>query len=867
MTTSKKRSAILSDLWTTTDALSFDDYLNALNNILETAATPLTVGVFGPWGSGKTSLLRMLEKNIRDKGLASCRAVWFTAWKYDRSEALWRAFILRVIDGLYPKEKGARIPLEKLPDKDQQEGVQYLDRLAKSLYQDVAWQEKGGWSLDLGELGAQAAKLPAWLVFHLAGQGELATLFNINVDVAKALEREVQSFQMTQLASMEQFENEFETAVDLILGEDGRLVVFVDDLDRCLPEKAIEVLEAIKLFLNVRKTVFVLGMDCEVIRRGIESHYGIYFQKEAQERGELPINGDVYLQKLIQLPFNLPPMDVDSTEEFICELEKDAPAESCLDAVTRKAFAIGVLPNPRQIKRALNVFTLLKTIAANQEESQEPKPEPLSLPLLAKTVLIQSQWPEFYTLWRQYPTLVITLEQEFARLMPTEEEIFLGPRRAKPQPQVVELGTADPKDEPTITGGLLDPFLKEARKYTRLALLLAYPEKVEPGQPHAKFTGLSLGQLRRYLGLAGAVEAQAEDVQTAVPGDLLEELLSGDVGKIREAAARLQEQDKEGGLVSGMQERLAGALQDPAQPTRTRVSAGNGLAEIGDPRFDPEAFYLPKDEMLGFVEVPAGSFLMGTSEEDAQTLLREGVSKEWVEDQQPQHEIALPAFYIAKYPVTVAQYREFIVRSGYKGKGAESFEGLINHPIVNVTWHDAMAYCLWLDETLKAWHRMPERLSRLFQQGWQMTLPSEVQWEKAARGGDGRVYSWGNTFDADKANVRETGVGGTSAVGAFPAGVSPFGAFDMLGNVWEWTTTLYGERDIKRNEYKSVYRYPYTPDDGRERLDAPDEFTRGLRGSSFGPELARCATRRRRGPDHWSNSLGFRVVVSPPRKP
>ena len=106
MANDAKRAAYLTDYWTLRDDLRFSDFCPALRDILTEAPTPLTVGIFGPWGSGKTSLLRMLKGEIDAEGLRSVRTMWFTAWKYDRHEALWRAFILRALNGLYPRVPG-----------------------------------------------------------------------------------------------------------------------------------------------------------------------------------------------------------------------------------------------------------------------------------------------------------------------------------------------------------------------------------------------------------------------------------------------------------------------------------------------------------------------------------------------------------------------------------------------------------------------------------------------------------------------------------------------------------------------------------------------------------------------------------------
>jgi formylglycine-generating enzyme required for sulfatase activity len=298
-------------------------------------------------------------------------------------------------------------------------------------------------------------------------------------------------------------------------------------------------------------------------------------------------------------------------------------------------------------------------------------------------------------------------------------------------------------------------------------------------------------------------------------------------------------------LVKNNLEYLIGSRNMPAIE---RVLAGNILARLGDPRFDPDAWYLPRDGNLGFIEIPAGRFLMGSDPEKDEMAYG---------DEYPQHTIELTKFFISKWPVTVGQYQTFVKLSGYTMRDNDAVRGVANHPVVLVTWHDAMSYCKWLTSELCKWNGNTPVVDLINKEGWVVTLPSEAQWEKAARGTDGRIYPWGDEFDKNKCNMGETGIAGPSSLGCFPSGASPYGVEDMSGNVWEWTRSKWVERG-----------YPY-PVEGKaliEREDIKDtDARRVLRGGSFfnNTQNVRCAFRNYGYPDLWLNGYGFRVVVCP----
>jgi formylglycine-generating enzyme required for sulfatase activity len=286
-------------------------------------------------------------------------------------------------------------------------------------------------------------------------------------------------------------------------------------------------------------------------------------------------------------------------------------------------------------------------------------------------------------------------------------------------------------------------------------------------------------------------------------------------------------------------------------PTPRLLRAGDVLAHLGDPRFRPDCLQLPDDPLLGFIDIPAGSFLMGsdaTRDEHAKS------------DEQPQHEVSLPRFLIARYPTTVAQFQVFVESTGFTPGDERSLRGLSNHPVRYVTWYDALTYCEWLTETLKNSPFSPKPLADLLKdESWHIILPSEAEVERATRSLDGRIYPWGDEFDSTKANTTETGISNTSSVGCFRKGASPDGLLDVCGNVWEWTRSLWGE-DTKKSEFS----YPYQPGSGRENLHAPQEILRVMRGGSFNDRLwsARCACRFKNTPGFSFKSLGFRVAMT-----
>ena len=237
------------------------------------------------------------------------------------------------------------------------------------------------------------------------------------------------------------------------------------------------------------------------------------------------------------------------------------------------------------------------------------------------------------------------------------------------------------------------------------------------------------------------------------------------------------------------------------------------------------------------VYIPAGEFTMGS---------KPGVGEY---DEQPEHKVDLDGYWIYQTEVTVAQYRQFCQATGRSMPNAPPWGWKEDHPIVNVTWDDATAYAKWAGAA----------------------LPTEAQWEKVARGTDGRVYPWGNTWPpppgvgnfADETAKRtytdwpivfgyDDGYTQAAPVGRFPAGASPYGALDMAGNVWEWCADWYG---------------PYTAAPAKNPTGPADGSYRVLRGGSWYYYIAtdfRCADRNWYNPSYGNYYYGFRCIVLSP---
>jgi formylglycine-generating enzyme required for sulfatase activity len=231
-----------------------------------------------------------------------------------------------------------------------------------------------------------------------------------------------------------------------------------------------------------------------------------------------------------------------------------------------------------------------------------------------------------------------------------------------------------------------------------------------------------------------------------------------------------------------------------------------------------------------WITIPEGPFPMGTDLKDDPDA--------W-DVESPEHSVHLSRFSIARVEVTNAQYKVFIDQINgdpppYWENG-EIPENKEHHPVVGVNWYDALKFCDWAG----------------------VRLPNEAEWEKAARSVDRRRYPWGSQPPDKRACNYDMNVGDTTSVIEYPKGASPYGVLDMVGNVWEWTSTLWGLETSK-----PLFPYPFNLGDGRQNLNADETYYRVLRGGAYDryAKYIRATYRRRLSPMRKYSVVGFRVA-------
>lgn len=650
------------------DDFGFCAYAEALSRLAWAGDSPLTTGVFGPAGCGKTSLLHLIAASLAEQAATASHHIltlWFDVTQHTHTgSALPRALLLQTLAALKSLD---------LRPEDAQQLADWEARLtvANTIPDTLA--------------GAFPATFARWIDNYVTAHG-------------------------------------------------GRLVLFIDGLDACPPECALEVLEAAQRFLDVPGSLCFLAADRDRLAASLNGRYGGLRAEAA------------HLERLVQTTFTLPPLSANHIDGFLARLAPDLPAEA------RSVLAVGLPSNPRRIKQGLNALRLRQALtqpAMGATEELDPT-------LLAKIVILQERYPELCAVLVEHPCLL--------------QELELRMRGPEVKPDRVTLSGTEPLP-PVIARYAADPLLIHVLGATDCI--------------SASFSHLAPHELRACLGPG----TDTHDPDRQVWNDLL----SGNIARLRAAVeiARQCHPSYSRALIRFMRR------EHPASIAQ-RLSAGLALGHLDDPRDFTET-----------VTIPAGEFPYGAAKQSCD----------------------LPDYRIGRYLVTQAQYAEFLQAHpeipvpyvdedwarvyNWDPEQRSYPAGRSNQPVVLVTWEEALAYCTWMGGR----------------------LPTQEEWERAARGIDGRSYPWGETFTPTHANTRESGLGGPTPVGIFVEGESPNGALDMAGNVWEWTTSDY------------------------------DQYTKILRGGAwnFPADSARTFVTERSRPHNRSHAIGFRVVF--PAKP
>jgi len=435
----------LIDRPTTDDLLKFKRFANPVADIISGVADDsiqLTIGVYGEWGSGKTSFLRMVAARLREKEIYP---VWFDAWKYEKEDNLWSALLQIILNQASKHGRWYRRIWVKFKIWT------YTLSLSKGLW-EVAQKL---WSFILRLLLVVAS---LYIILGLGGK-EIQEFFNrwfpnnpilptsvqpivvktivafigvaaadpfkvidllkgnLSIDFSKF---ERKASYRDHIAFLDDFSAEFQKIIQLLMSRNP-LVVIIDDLDRCLPERTLLVLEAIKAFLDIQGCVFLLGLDRDIVEKAVTVKYkelsAIGTDKEdtkqEQSFSRRQVFPEDYVDKIIQLSIVVPRLSETQISDFIGHLNRSNKKEDKDIEQCANIFGVGLPPNPRKIKRILRAFRFVRDVV--NEGIREGSIQAIKVSLLAKLIVIQNQLPSVYEILPEQPSLLGELEKYYRK--------------------------------------------------------------------------------------------------------------------------------------------------------------------------------------------------------------------------------------------------------------------------------------------------------------------------------------------------------------------------------------------------------------------------------------------------------------------
>ena len=727
---------VLDDLSTDVDALDFQLYVKSLNQVIRSAntATPLAIGIMGESGSGKTSLMKMLGNEVSDV----FPTIWFDAWKYQEEDQIGRAMLVHVLDSFRTAHHGDLKDYHKIQSVlfeleahlTRSAPASRLDQISIQLNQQ---QQQGKANLELGWSTDPAS---GKALTRLLEEGKKEAFTDNLQGMFSFIERQRQRNYREQIATHESFYKEFEKLVHVSVSDlNARLIVFVDNLDRCRPEKALEILHTIEKYLNVPGCVFVIGTSAALFHDTPVIPATDEHNEHTTVRNTQTVHRNL-MDKMIQLPFHVPSLGKDKAKGFIQKLMREAPVPACDVLFSSLSFT------PRQIKRCINAYRLQWRI---ENERLDISCDP---GLLAKIVATQQLSPALYRELQKNPERIQDVETYFLNLNKDQLKT-ITPAVARAQREKV-LGPLS-----QFVGGI------ENELYF---LFNAFGAEIG----ELKFSNLAPEELNGYFGL----QTTHASAPLPPPPAIDRTVTVSDVG-LNETGGPEERGDGAGVMESEEAEKKVEVLPRVKQPEKEETIK----PEVTRADYIKQhSIYAPQ-----LVEIPGGPFYMGSTVAQLKEMQELGLNRDVASWESPMVTVELSTYLISKYPITNIEYKAFIRDTDYKepvgwedGEPTEAND----HPIVRVSWHDAENFCKWLSE----------KTERRF------SLPTEAQWEKASRGSEHRLYPWGEKWNNAVLNSLETGLLKTTPVGFFsPRGDSPYGIADMAGNVWEWCQDTFNE--------------------------------------------------------------------------
>jgi hypothetical protein len=388
--------------------------------LLQKHDSAVVLGLHGPWGSGKTTVMDAIRRQATSDVPEEKRAVIdFNAWKFQDRQALWRALILHVL-GELRKSGGDEKKIEELE---------------ASLYRSFAVEEKGPWTVNwrtvvvefinialsaikldfVGSALKKSSSLIGRMFFGGDDEGKDkkgdSVINSERVDkLASVLERKTIERHVQQVQSIEQFLDEFKMLIDTFTDQDRHVLIFIDDLDRCLPEAALEIFEAIKLFLDAPGCAFVVALDRDVIRKALAVRYAR--QGEAA-LGQAFINPDEYIEKTISISFDVPRLSPNDALELMKGFEQQ---EAFLTEARRTMIVRALGVNPRRIKRFMNSLAVQLNLIQVAKEAKLSLPPCLTNPqdkgfdVFLKLMLISYRYSGVFALANEDDGLLVKLQ-------------------------------------------------------------------------------------------------------------------------------------------------------------------------------------------------------------------------------------------------------------------------------------------------------------------------------------------------------------------------------------------------------------------------------------------------------------------------